>query len=74
MILDVLRHFLIHIERRMPPQGVEVAASLGDITSCFEVDAGRLAARYDADQQAAQRRRPHEDDFLRQGDAYSRPE
>jgi hypothetical protein len=65
MILDVLRHFLMHIERRAPPPGVETAASLADIGAAFSMDAARLAARYEADQQTAQRRRPPADAWLR---------
>jgi hypothetical protein len=58
VILDILTRWFLHIGRRNPPR-------LGDIT-CFEADAARQAARYDADQQAMQRRRPPDDAWLRQ--------
>jgi hypothetical protein len=53
------------IERRKPP-GIQAVRGLSAISAIFNADAARQAA--------APRRRPREDAFLRQGDAYSRPE
>jgi hypothetical protein len=60
-MIEVLRHFLLHIGRN-PPR-------FGDV-ACFEADAARQAARFEADQ----RRRPPSDPSLRMGDGYHRPE
>jgi hypothetical protein len=70
-MLDLLRRFGLYIERRKPPvQGVETANGLGDITACFEADAARLSARYEAARRNG-RRRPPDDAFLRQGEAWA---
>jgi hypothetical protein len=66
MILDILTRWFMHIERRHPPPGFNV-----EVVD-FDMDAGRLAARYEADQ----RRRPPSDPWLRQGgseDQHSHP-
>jgi hypothetical protein len=55
-MIDLLRRFLLRVQRRNPPPGVEVAYSLSDITSCLEADAARQAARYEAAQRNARRR------------------
>jgi hypothetical protein len=59
-MIEMLRR-LLHIGRRSPPR-------LGDVAA-FQDAALRHAARH-ADQEAAQRRRPREHDFLRMGDGY----
>jgi hypothetical protein len=64
MILETLARWFLHVERRDPPR-VMAVDSLDDIGAIFDMDAARLAARYDADQRAMQRRQPP-NDWLRQ--------
>jgi hypothetical protein len=56
------------VERRRPPGGVgvEVAENFDDTGPIFDLDAARLAARFEADQQAPRRRAPT-DAWLREG-------
>jgi hypothetical protein len=68
MILDILARWFLHVERRNSPPGVEIADSLGDVTACFEADAARLSAHFEAARRNG-RRRPPNDAFLRQGEA-----
>jgi hypothetical protein len=65
MILETLARWFLHVERRDPPRGVMAVDSLDDVGAIFDMDAAKLAARYEADKRAMQRRRPPTDAWLR---------
>jgi hypothetical protein len=63
MILETLARWFLHVERREPPRGVQAVDQLSDIGAIFDMDAARLAARYEADKRAMQRRQPPADAY-----------